>query len=136
MNDLNSTIQPSKKEPVVLALLDNLFFAAKINQAAQQVGLKAAFAKKSEQAWEMARFERPRLIIVDLDEGKCSPLDLIKWMKADEEMRHVPTLGFVSHVNTSIQQQAREAGCDRVIARSAFDKNLVALLIESGSPGV
>jgi PleD family two-component response regulator len=131
MNDLTSINQNAEKEPKVLALLDNLFFAAKINQAAQQVGLKVDYAKKSEQALEMARVELPGLIIVDLDAAQCSPLDLIKGLKADEKMRSVPILGFGSHVNTGIQQQAREAGCDRVMARSAFDKNLVSLLSEA-----
>jgi PleD family two-component response regulator len=130
MNDSDSTNPSEEKGLKVLALLDNIFFAAKINQAAQQTGIKVDFAKKSEQAIEMVQVERPRLIIVDLDAEKCAPLDLIKWLKADEGMRSVQTLGFASHVNIDTQQQAREAGCDRVVARSVFDKNLVNLLRE------
>ncbi len=113
---------------MILVLLDNLFFSAKINQAAEQSGLKVKYSKRADEAFDLARAEVPSLIILDLDAAKCSPFDLIKRVKADEEMKAIPTLGFFSHVNTGVQQQAREAGCDRVLARSVFDRNLPAIL--------
>jgi CheY-like chemotaxis protein len=113
---------------MILVLLDNLFFAAKINQASERSGITVKYAKKAEQALEEAKKEIPSLIIIDLDEAKCSPLDFIKKLKADEELRSIPTLGFVSHVNTGIQELAREAGCDRVLARSTFDRDLTSIL--------
>jgi PleD family two-component response regulator len=113
---------------MILVLLDNLFFAAKINQAAAKSGIRVDYAKKAEQALEMARKEHPSLIIIDLDEARCSPLDLIKSLKSDEELRSIRTLGFVSHINAGIQEQARDAGCDRVLARSAFDRDIASIL--------
>jgi PleD family two-component response regulator len=113
---------------MILVLLDNLFFAAKINQAAAKSGIRVDYARKADKALEMARTEHPSLIIIDLDEARCSPLDLIKSLKGDEELRSIPTLGFVSHINTGIQEQAREAGCDRVLARSAFDRDIASIV--------
>jgi CheY-like chemotaxis protein len=112
----------------VLVLLDNLFFAGKINQAASQTEAKLIYAKSSEQALKLARTECPTQIIMDLDAVSCAPLEFIALLKADAELRRIPTLGFVAHVNLDIQQQARDAGCDRVMARSAFDRNLAAIL--------
>jgi CheY-like chemotaxis protein len=113
---------------MILVLLDNLFFAAKIDQAAEKSGLKVNYAKKADKALEIALKEHPSLIIIDLDEARCSPLDLIKSLKGDEELRSIPTLGFVSHVNAGIQEKAREAGCDRVLARSVFDRDIASIL--------
>jgi CheY-like chemotaxis protein len=113
---------------MILVLLDNLFFAAKINQAAAKSDLKIVYVKRADKALELARNDHPSLIIIDLDEARCSPLDLIRGLKGDEELRSIPTLGFVSHINTGIQEQAREAGCDRVLARSAFDRDIVSIL--------
>jgi PleD family two-component response regulator len=113
---------------MILVLLDNLFFAAKINQASERSGIKVRYAKKAEQALEEAKKEIPSLIIIDLDEAKCSPLEFIKKLKADEELRSIPTLGFVSHINTGTQELARGAGCDRVLARSTFDRDLTSIL--------
>lgn len=115
--------QPRK----ILVLLDNLFFAAKINQAAAQAGVKPIYAKTSAQALSLAHSESPAQIIVDLDEAKCAPLDFLFQLKTDRELQTIPTLGFASHVNTEIQQQAREAGCDRIMVRSVFDRNLATL---------
>jgi PleD family two-component response regulator len=112
----------------VLVLLDNLFFAGKINQAAAQTAVKLIYAKTSEQALMLALTERPVQIIVDLDAASCNPIEFITRLKVDAELHRIPTLGFVSHVNLDIQQQARDAGCDQVMARSAFDRNLAAIL--------
>lgn len=111
----------------VLSLLDNLFFAAKINQAAARASVQTIYAKTPSQALELARAECPSQIIVDLDAAKCSPLEFITELKNDPDLQVIPTLGFVSHINTDLQQQARKAGCDQVMARSAFDRNLASL---------
>ena len=113
---------------MILVLLDNLFFAAKINQAAASSGITVKYVKKAEYALEEARKEIPSLIIVDLDAADCSPLELLFGLKSDEKLRSIPTLGFVSHINTGRQEQAREAGCDRVLARSTFDRDLTSIL--------
>jgi len=112
----------------VLAVVEDLFFVGKINPAAAQVGAEVRYARSDAQALELARTEHPSLIILDLNAGRCRPLDLLAQLKADTELRHIPTLGFVSHVQTGLQAQARKAGCDRVVARSVFSRDLAEIL--------
>ncbi|MEO6726360.1 MAG: response regulator [Blastocatellia bacterium] len=131
MEDQATTPTPTAIPRKILVLLDNLFFAAKINQAALQVNVQPVYAKTSARGLAIARADYPAQIIIDLDEAKCEPLEFIAQLKADNDLRAIPTLGFVSHVSIGLQQQAREAGCDRVIARSAFDRNLPALLSQN-----
>jgi hypothetical protein len=45
-------------------------------------------------------------------------------VKSDEATREISTVGFLSHVQKDLAVAAREAGCDRVVARSAFTKDL------------
>jgi len=130
MNELKSPRRAESKKPMIMVLLDNLFFAAKISHGADQSGLRAVYAKNPEEAVEIASAERPSLIIMDLDATKCSPFVLLNRFKADEKLKSVPIVGFVSHVNTGVQQEAREAGCDRVLVRSVFDRNLVSIFDE------
>jgi hypothetical protein len=40
----------------------------------------------------------------------------------------VPTIGFASHVDRELMARAKAAGCDRVLARSAFFSQLGELL--------
>jgi PleD family two-component response regulator len=108
-------------------LLDNLFFAAKINQATAQFGVQTIYAKNPEKALELVRAAPTELVIVDLDAANCAPLELIAQLKAAQETKMIPVVGFVSHVNLQVQEAARQAGCDQIMARSAFDRNLSSL---------
>ncbi|HLL39636.1 MAG TPA: hypothetical protein VK357_08200, partial [Rubrobacteraceae bacterium] len=40
----------------------------------------------------------------------------------------IPVIGFLSHVQKDLAVAARESGCDRVMARSAFTKDLPEIL--------
>ena len=51
----------------------------------------------------------------------------------DEALKSVPVVGFLSHVQKDLALAARESGCDRIMARSAFTKDLPEIL--SGAPG-
>ncbi len=123
------TENESKKRKVI-ALLDNLFFRAKINEAAAATGVEAIYASNPEQAMERTMREDPFLIIVDLNATTCSPFDLLEKLKAEERFKAIPTLGFVAHVDLQLQERARRSGCDKVMVRSVFDKSLVSLLRE------
>ncbi len=125
MNTQPTTEQANRK---ILVLLDHLFFAAKINQAALATGARVSYTRTAIKALEVARNERLALIIIDLDAAAGSPLDLIAGLKSDEALRAIPILGFVSHINAEAQDRARALGCDRVLARSVFDRNLADLL--------
>lgn len=111
-----------------LVLLENLFFAAKINEAAARTGTQLRYARTAAKALQLARESTPSLIIIDLDAAACSPIEAIKEIRTLEQFRQTPILGFVSHVNTGLQAEARAAGCDRVVARSAFSRDLLAIL--------
>lgn len=118
--------------PLVLAVVTDLFFKAKINGAAKQAGAEMRYARSCEQALALARECRLRLAIIDLNAAACDPLGLIADLKTDQELQSVPLIRFVAHVDTKLQAEARRLGCERVAARSAFFRNLAALLRCSG----
>ena len=49
-------------------------------------------------------------------------------MKSDPELNRISLIGYVSHVQGELKQSAHEAGCDIVMARSAFSQNLPNIL--------
>jgi CheY-like chemotaxis protein len=112
----------------VIAVVDDLFFASKIRGTAEELGVRPRFARSVEVMLEAARRDQPALIICDLHSQKVDPMDLAKQLKADEELRSIPLLGFFSHVQTELQHQAEQAGYDQVIPRSAFSKYLGEIL--------
>ena len=113
----------------VIAVLSDLMFTVKIQDAAKRAGLEVAFVTSPDNAVAQAR-ENPRLIILDLNFAAAAPLDLIRKLKQEDATAKIPLLAFVSHVEADLIQAARNNGCDKVIARSAFSQNLRAILSE------
>jgi CheY-like chemotaxis protein len=112
----------------IIAVMDDLFFASKIRGTAAELGVTVSFARDIDVLIEAARRDRPSLIICDLHSRKIDPTDLAKQLKAEEELRTIPLVGFFSHVHTELQRQAESAGFDQVLPRSAFSKNLGEIL--------
>jgi CheY-like chemotaxis protein len=117
----------------VIALLDDLMFMVKIQEALKRAGLHGMFVKSQSEALVKAR-EGAALIILDLNYAKAEPLVAIAELKRDEQTRSIPLLGYVSHVQTDLRQAAANAGCDTVWARSAFVQNLGPLLEAVSAP--
>ena len=103
-------------------------FASRISSAAKALGVEIAFARSPEAIVEAVRTKAPRLVILDLNSLKVRSLDAVAALKSDPALAAVPTVGFVSHVQTELIAAAREAGVDRVMARSAFVTQLPQLL--------
>jgi CheY-like chemotaxis protein len=111
----------------VLAVVEDLFFTVKINEAAKRAGVQVAFVKSQRDALDQAG-EHPSLIILDLNFEAISPVDLVRQLKADPALNKIQLLGYVSHVQGDLKQAAQDAGCDMVLARSAFSQNLLQIL--------
>jgi len=114
----------------VLAVLDDLFFTVKINEAAKRAGLPIAFVKSEADVLAKAgdAESRPVLIIVDLNCGGIDPLKLIGLLKGSDATKDISLMGYLSHVQGELKQAAQIAGCDMVMARSAFSQNLPQIL--------
>lgn len=112
------------KEPKkVLAVVSDLFFAVKITEAAKRAGMTLEFVKEQHDVLERAK-SKPAFIIFDLNFEGVQPLQLIAQLKGSEETRGISLLGYLSHIQGELKQAAQDAGCDMVMARSAFSQNM------------
>ena len=113
---------------MILAILDDIMFTSKIKTAASQLGVAVTFARSADAARAELAKATPSLVIVDLNGARTHPLDIVRSIKANPELAAVPTVGFVSHVQTDLIDAARRAGVDEVLARSAFTAHLAQIL--------
>lgn len=118
---------PKFEKKKILAVLEDLLFTVKINDVAKRNGLDVEFVKSERDAIDKAK-TNPMLIILDLNSRAVDALKLIGDLKADDSTRKISLIGYVSHVQGELKQKAHEAGCDIVMARSAFSQNLPVLL--------
>jgi len=121
----------------VLALVDDLFFQAKLTETARKIGVTlktvssgAALAKMLETAPDGARVDLPRLVIVDLN-ARQGAVEAIEQLQRSGNP--IPIIGFLSHVQTDLADRARAAGCKQVMPRSSFTANLSEILSQAKS---
>ena len=115
----------SKKK--IIAVLSDLMFTVKIQEAAKRTGIEAVFVKTSDAALKLVK-ESPAAVILDLNASDIRPLELIEQLKSGQEGSKITVLGFVSHVQTDLRVAAQQKGCDLVIARSVFSQQLAQFL--------
>jgi PleD family two-component response regulator len=111
----------------VLAVVDDLLFTVKINDAAKRAGLETEFVKSEKDVFDKAK-DNPLLIILDLNCNSVEPIELISKLKGTAELKSISLIGYLSHVQGELKQKAHEAGANIVMARSAFSQNLQQIL--------
>src|SRR5579862_3710406 len=120
----------------VLALVDDLFFQAKLAETARKVGVKLKTVSTGAALMDAlggasggaGSGDLPRLIVVDLN-ARQGPLEAIEKLHAGGNP--VPVIGFLSHVQRDLAERAREAGCKQVLPRSSFTQNLSEILLQA-----
>jgi PleD family two-component response regulator len=113
---------------MILAVLDDLMFTSKIKTAAGQLGLGVTFARSSAAALAEMRRSPPSLVIFDLNNPRTDPLGTVSTMLSDPALAGIPTVGYVSHVETSLITAAKQAGVGEVLPRSTFTTRLGEIL--------
>lgn len=118
----------------VLALVDDLFFQARIAATAKQAGVSLEFVGTPEALIGKAQppadpsgcaTAGPALIVIDLN-SRGNPIEALGRLKAAGNQ--TPVVAFLSHVQTELAARARAAGCNEVMPRSVFTQNLAAIL--------
>jgi DNA-binding NarL/FixJ family response regulator len=111
----------------LVALVEDLFFLAKIRETAKAVGVTVVTCDPRGGPATVLE-ANPQAIFLDLNSRRHSALDWIRALKADPATHPIRIVGFVSHVQEQLISDARAAGCDSVMARSAFTQQLPNLL--------
>lgn len=112
----------------VLAVVDDMIFASKIRAVAQALDVNVRFPRSKESAITDVKGMTPEVIIVDLHTQRIDPLELARELKADASTGKSALLGFYSHVETQLRNDALEAGFDQVVPRSVFVRDLEKIL--------
>ncbi len=113
----------------ILAMVEDIFFLAKIQGTARQLGITVESVVPEALPGSLAS-NGARAILLDLNHRSGKSITALIALKNDPATRPSPVVGFLSHVQTDLAQAAHAAGCDRVMARSAFSQQLPALLRE------
>lgn len=110
----------------VVAAVNDLMFGSRIRAAAQQAGVSVVFVRTPADLKERAA--TADLVLLDLETRWLDVPAAITALKGTAPTAVVPIVVFGPHVSGEALSAARDAGADRVLARSAFVKLLPELL--------
>lgn len=118
-----------------IALIDDLFFVAKVRETAKLAGVTLETASTGQALLQAAAASPGALVLVDLN-ARQGALEAVTQLCASNAQAGQPdgqgnprrVIAFLSHVQTDLAERARQAGCRDVLPRSTFTQNLAAIL--------
>ncbi len=66
---------------------------------------------------EIARREKPDLILMDIQLPEVSGLDVTKWLKGDAELKSIPVIAVTAFAMKGDEEKIRQGGCEDYISK-------------------
>jgi two-component system, cell cycle response regulator DivK len=89
------------------------------------------------EAIALARQYRPDVIIMDIQLPEVSGLDVTKWLKEDDTLRHIPIVAVTAFAMKGDEQRIREGGCEAYMSKpisvSLFLNTIQQFLVRQAS---
>ncbi|MCI4663204.1 MAG: response regulator [Neomegalonema sp.] len=82
-------------------------------------------------ALETARRETPDLILMDIQLPEISGLEVTKWIKEDEGLRHIPVIAVTAFAMKGDEQKMRDGGCEAYISKPISIGSFLATIKEN-----
>ncbi len=96
----------------VLLVEDNEMNRDMLSRRLIRRGLEVVFAVNGQEGVELAKSERPDIILMDMSLPVIDGWEATRRVKSDETTRRVPVIGLTAHAMSGDREKAIEAGCD------------------------
>lgn len=80
-------------------------------------GIGTISTSEGAEVLEMARAEKPDLILLDINLPGIYGLDVIKDLKADDDVCDIPVIAVTANAMAEDEKKAREAGCSDYVTK-------------------
>ncbi len=66
---------------------------------------------------DLARAEKPDLILMDIQLPEISGLDITKWLKDDDDLKAIPVIAITAFAMKGDEQKIRDGGCEDYLSK-------------------
>ena len=101
----------------ILIVEDNDLNMKLFNDLLEAHGYATLQTKEGVEALEMARTHNPDLILMDIQLPEVSGLEVTRWIKEDEALKHIPIIAVTAFAMKGDEEKIREGGCEAYIAK-------------------
>ena len=96
----------------ILLVEDNEMNRDILSRRLSRRGYVVVFAMDGLQGVEMARSEKPDIILMDMSLPVMDGWEATRRIKSDDAMRNAPVIGLTAHAMSGDREKALKAGCD------------------------
>lgn len=115
-------------KPLALVFYERLLPGSQLVNRLNDLGYRVASHTDASRLVESVRKEMPMVMLVDLACKKVDINAVVKVIKGDSTVSHIPILGFVDKKNSQLQKPAIEAGVTIVALDEGISHQLPQLL--------
>lgn len=126
--DSTASHQPAPGRQRILVIEDNADMREFLQRILARRGYDYLGAEDGVEGVEIARRERPDLILMDLSLPVLDGFEATRLLKADPATVHTPILAVTAHARDIDKTRALEAGCDGYISKPYSIRDLFDLM--------
>ena len=101
----------------VLVVEDNELNMKLFHDLLEAHGINTIETRNGKDVLDLARQNKPDLILMDIQLPEVSGLDVTKWLKADDELKSIPVIAVTAFAMKGDEQKIREGGCEDYISK-------------------
>ena len=101
----------------VLIVEDNELNMKLFHDLLEAQGYDTLQTKDGMEALELARTNRPDLILMDIQLPEVSGLEVTKWLKEDDDLKAIPVIAVTAFAMKGDEEKIRQGGCEAYIAK-------------------
>lgn len=101
----------------VLIVEDNELNMKLFHDLLEAHGIDTIETRNGNQVLDLARENRPDLILMDIQLPEVSGLDITRWLKDDEDLKAIPVIAVTAFAMKGDEQKIREGGCEDYISK-------------------
>ena len=120
--EITNTVERRGADPrlgvrTVLIVEDNELNMKLFHDLLAAHGYRTIQTRNGFDALELARTHRPDLILMDIQLPEVSGLEVTKWLKEDDELRHIPVIAVTAFAMKGDEERIRSGGCEAYISK-------------------
>lgn len=101
----------------VLIVEDNALNMKLFHDLLEAHGIGTVQCRSGLDVMDMARQNKPDLILMDIQLPEVSGLDVTKWLKSDPELKSIPIIAVTAFAMKGDEEKIREGGCEDYISK-------------------
>ena len=116
-HDASNARTARQMKKTILIVEDNELNMKLFHDLLDAYGYQTVQTRNGMEALELARTHHPDLVLMDIQLPEVSGLEVTKWLKDDDELRHIPVIAITAFAMKGDEERIREGGCEAYISK-------------------